>query len=268
MKYYIYIILCVVSFNLLGQEIKNVKFNTTEEFVLVSYDLINCPSSWSYDVRVEAEVIEEGVKKVIVAKALDGENKKIRSGRNKTLRWRVFEDVEKLSGELVITVRIIDSHYFGSTTMNSRPKKQYSNELLGPEAALYSCILPGLGDLMVSDGDASQVTSVLFAGGYLLSGIFAFQAYSKSQEYYNLYLGASTQYLMDTNYELANDEYQQSKMWLKVAGAILVTDVTYVLIRGLINKGRSNNSYSLLNRTNLQFQYVKNGIGVGFKTKF
>lgn len=268
MKYIIYIILCLISFNLLGQEIKNVRFTTTAEFVLVSYDLVNCPSSWSYDIRVEAEIIEEGVKKVIIVKALDGENKKLRSGRNKKLRWRVFEDVEKLSGELVITVRIIDSHYFGSTTRNSRPKEDYRSKLLGPEAALYSIILPGLGDLMVSDGEGAKVTSVLFGGSYLLSCLFAFEAYSKSQEYYKMYQGASTQYLMDTNYELANDNYHQSKMWLGIAGVILVTDVTYVLIRGIINKGKSKNSYSLLNRTNLQFQYVDNGIGIGFKTKF
>lgn len=90
MKYIIYIILCLISFNLLGQEIKNVRFTTTAEFVLVSYDLVNCPSSWSYDIRVEAEIIEEGVKKVIIAKALDGENKKLRSGRNKKIKVEGF----------------------------------------------------------------------------------------------------------------------------------------------------------------------------------
>lgn len=266
MKRFLHIILFLFSANAISQEIKNVTFSTTEEYVIVSYDLVNSPSSWSYDVRIEAEVVDDdGVTKAIVAKAVEGDLKKIKQGRNKTIRWTVFEDLDELNGELTITVRIIDSHYFGSKPTTT---KQSSSELMGPKAALYSIVFPGWGDLLVSDGGDAQVTAVLFGGTYLLSGIYAWSTYSESQEYYKLYQEATSQDVMDSNYKLANDQYQVSKMWLGIAGVVLVTDVTYVLVRGLINKRNNKSNYSLIERTDLQFIYVDKGFGVGFKTRF
>lgn len=266
MKWIFHISLSLICFNLVSQEIKNVSFSTTDEDVIVSYDLVNCPSSWSYDVRIEAEIIEgNGISETVVAKTVEGDLDKIKQGKNKTVRWRVLEDMDEIDGKLTITVRIIDSHYFGS---RSTSVKKNNSELMGPKAALYSLILPGLGDLLVSDGEDAKITAVLFGGSYLLSGLYAFSTYSKSQEYYTLYREATTQDAMDRNYNLANDQYQVSKMWLGIAGVVMVTDVTYVIIRGLINNHNSRSQYSFIRRTKLELQCVNSGFGVGLKTRF
>lgn len=250
----------------MAQNFEDVEFTTTEEFVIVSYDLVNCPSSWSYDIRVEAELIDKrGNIKTIVAKTTDGDKKKVKCGKNKTIRWRVFEDEDELEGDLSITVRIIDSHYFGSSTASA---KKSNSDLAGPEAALYSLLLPGWGDFLVSNRSDAAVTGVLFAGTYVLSLYCALQSYGESQEYYTIYREATTQELMDTNYELANSKYQTSKAWLGVAGAVLAVDLTYVLVRGVINKNNKRRGYSFLEKIDVNFQYVDNGFGVGFKTKF
>lgn len=270
MKRFIHIILFLYSCNVFSQEIKNVSFSTTDDNVIVSYDLVNTPSSWSYDIRIEAEVVDKyGTKKRIVAKAVEGDLKKIKKGRNKTVEWKVFDDVNELNGKLTITVRIIDSHYF-----KSKPKKTYAqnkvstNNLKGPEYAILSFFLPGSGDPFVSNKKGVEKRAVLISAAYVVSGLLTYSYYSISKEDYKLYQSATQQIKIDEYYESANSAYRSSKIMLGVTAGILITDVIYVFTKGLINNRRNKKSYGFLKNMNLNFVFVNDSYRFGFNTKF
>ena len=270
MKRFIHIILFLYSYGVIAQEIKNVSFSTTDQSVIVFYDLVNTPSSWSYDIRIEAEVVNKyGTTKRIVAKAVEGDLKKIKKGRNKTVKWEVFEDVNELHGKLTITVRIIDSHYF-----KSEPKKTYdknnvsTNNLKGPEYAILSLLLPGSGDPFVSNKSGVEKRAVLIGAAYVFSGLLTYTYYSFSKESYKLYQSATQQTKIDEYYESANSAHQSSKIMLGVTVGILITDVVYVFTKGLINQQRNKRSYGLLKNTNLNIAFVNDSFSFGFNTKF
>jgi hypothetical protein len=102
---------------------------------------------------------------------------------------------------------------------------------IGPSAALYSMLMPGLGSLKVSYGNKGwgRFTSFLLSSGLAIGS----KLFSDSQ--YKSYLGATNQADIDNYYDKANISHKIAISSIGLATTIYLYDIIWVLSKGAKN---------------------------------
>jgi hypothetical protein len=127
--------------------------------------------------------------------------------------------------------------------------KSYSNinlvkyKTVGPEAALFSMLMPGMGSLKVTYGKSGwgRFTCFLLSSGLAIGS----KLYSDAQ--YKSYLGATSQADIDKHYNNANISHKIALFSGGISASIYLYDIMWV-----ISKGSKNIKYSKPLRKQLQ----------------
>lgn len=104
----IYLFICFLSCSqLFSQNIENILVSTTDDLVIIYYDLSGLESEL-YDVKID---ILDSLGNKINAPSLNGDLGKVVPGKEKTIVWNVYKDVDGISGKIVpqISAQLIPS---------------------------------------------------------------------------------------------------------------------------------------------------------------
>ncbi len=137
------------------------------------------------------------------------------------------------------------SHHYGKFQFEIKDKnfngRSYSDiklvghRAVGPEAALLSALMPGMGTLKVTYGNKGWKRLTYF----LISSSIAVGAELYSRNQYQQYLSATNLNDSDSYYNLANRSHQLSLICGGISAGIYVTDVVWVIARGCQNLKKS-----------------------------
>ena len=134
--------------------------------------------------------------------------------------------------------------------------KSYSNinlvkyKIVGPEAALYSILMPGMGTLKVTYGNYGwkRLTWFLFSSGLAIGS----KLYSDVQ--YKNYLGATSQVDIDKYYNNANVSHKIALISGSISASIYLYDIIWVISKGAKNKKDSKSLRKQLKLSPVQIQ--------------
>lgn len=84
------------SCSLFAQDATNIEVKTTDDKLIVTYDLIGS-STAVYDVKLQFKKEDN---QLVIPKALNGDVGKVKAGEAKVIVWDVYKDVDGLSGNL------------------------------------------------------------------------------------------------------------------------------------------------------------------------
>jgi hypothetical protein len=125
-----------------------------------------------------------------------------------------------------------------------------SYRAVGPEAALLSAIMPGLGCRKVTYGGRGWGRFTLF----ILSSGLAVSSKLYSDLQYNNYLGASNQKDIDTYYANSNVSHKIALVSLGISASIYIYDIIWVIARGSKNLRESKMLRKQLQQGPVQIQ--------------
>lgn len=240
----LFILCCFCSYS---QQIENVDFTVKDNVVVVTYDLVNCPSRESYD--IELKIISDNT---IKPNSITGDLKKVSAGKNKKIEWNVLDDKSDLKGQIQVILEI---------------EHAYSTKIIGgPSNAVFSMLLPGLGDHFVNKESKSwYYISALYLG----TAYYAYSNKVQSDEFYAQYHSSTTQSEIEAAYKSANDKYHNYQLLLGVAGTIWLADVIHVTAKGFKNRRNQLNGYSQANpKVKLYLAGTHNNFQVRLVKKF
>lgn len=243
----------LLSFVIKAQKITNVDFKVVSNEIKIFYDIEDGQKNTLYDIKVLIELekkVSSGISKTITPKSISGDVEKVKPGKGKTIKWNVLRDIEKLEGEISVTVSILKSHILN-------PDNKW-----GPEAAFTSLVFPGLGNYLINKNDKSAQIGAYTFIGYVGSLYLAYESKKSSNENYEAYQNATLQYEMDDFYEKANNENKIAYGMVGVAGIILVTEFVYVLIKGTSNKFNKQYAFKEFPKINLVYQGGNYGLRI------
>lgn len=235
-----------------SQKIENVDFTVKNNFLIIKYDLVNCPPREIYNINVK--IITES--SIITPLSVVGDLHKVPAGRNKKIEWDVLKDRTELIGNIEVVVEIVQT---------------YSTKIIGgPSNVVFSMLMPGLGDIFVNDKRESQIIKWYYVtGAFVGSAYLAYSSKLVSNNYYEQYHNATNQSLMDETYKLANDYYHTYQYMLGVAASIWIGDVIYVLVKGSNNRRAQLSKYAHQSPPlKLYFANTNNSFQIGFVKNF
>jgi|GEM_PF-4697791 len=212
---------------LFAQQFTNVDFyaNTQQEKVYITYDLINCPSRRLYDIKLS---FVDRNHQVIRPSSLIGDLSRIRCGSGKFITWDVLADRTAFQGEYQAVLEV---------------HKKYRQKIQGgPSNAVFSVLMPGMGNLFVSDKRNG--------GAFLLTGLVATSVavglayHADARKLHQQYQQATTHEDINRYYTEANKEYRSFQVWMGVAGLLWLGDIAHVTIKGINNRKEQLRRYA------------------------
>ncbi len=96
MKHLILSILFISSLSLKAQEISNIQVSTTDDLIVINYDLSG-DENQLYDITLD---LYDGDNKLVKASSFNGDIGKVVPGTEKTIVWNVYKDVDGLDGQI------------------------------------------------------------------------------------------------------------------------------------------------------------------------
>lgn len=247
----------LLPFFAIAQKIENVDFKVNDNIVIISYDLVECPENYFYDIKVKFKS-EAGT--YIYPKNAYGDVKGVSQGYYKSISWNVLTDGQELKGNVSVIVEIDNSHY----NKPHHQKLAHGKIRGGPSNAFLSMLLPGLGDIFVdkyaNDNTNSKKNYSYNSYGrsntkrvwylvpltYYLCAYGAYGEYVNYQKYYAGYHNSNVQITMDKYYNDASVSYTNSQIYLGIAASAWLTDVIHVAAKGFKNRKRQINGYSFV----------------------
>ena len=215
MKKLILLLLLVNAMHIYGQDIENIEIQVVDEKIEVTYDIVRYSKKYLYDVKLTFLSTN-----TINPISLTGDvGKGIVAGGNKKIVWDIYKDLDGYDGGLKAIVEIIN--------------KEKIKYLGGPQNALLSCAVPGLGDYFVSDAKLRPALTTVSSWGLIGFGLYK---QSLANKYYDDYKADIYQIDMDKNYDLANKNYNQSMTFISIGAAIWIADIAYVTYKGFKNR--------------------------------
>ena len=107
----------------------------------------------------------------------------------------------------------------------------------GPENALFSLLVPGLGDHRVTFGKKKGIGIALATYGLIGTGV-GLKLYSNSE--YKKYHAATEQSAMDKHYDSANNANKYCYVFIGAGAAVWIYDIIWVAVKGAKNKKEQN----------------------------
>lgn len=221
-KVFISFLLIFSNFNFFSQEITNVEIDFKNNDLVVTYDLVNCPSNTIYDIEIYIQ--KKGDTNLIFPRILNGSYEKVKPGQEKKITWNPLPEGIELNGE------------FKAILSLSNPTKFKIKN--GPSNIFLSMILPGWGSLRVQ----SSKFPFIFTGGYIYSLYSIHQINNQIYNLNNQKLNSKTQ---SSSYEITSqiDELKiRKENYFYIASGIWLTDVLFTLIKGSINVSKQKNN--------------------------
>jgi hypothetical protein len=148
-------------------------------------------------------------------------------GADKQIAWNFLLEAPELTeqGNLVkLKFKIV-------TRTNEAAKKAAKRALGGPENALLSVLVPGLGDGYVRQGKGYGAITFVTWGTLATGLVFSWSA----RKNYDNYLGSSNTAELDHFFFLAQSHKKASNWLIASAVGMWVTDVVLVAVRGFRN---------------------------------
>ncbi len=136
---------------------------------------------------------------------------------------------------------LIKRKNFNETIYNDISLHNY--KVVGPGAAIYSMLLPGLGTLKVSYGEKGKGRLTTFLIGAIVAG--SAKLYSDQQ--YSKYETATQQSAIDDYYVKANNAHKVALISAGISASIYLYDIGWVLSKGTKNRKQSRQLRNSLN---------------------
>lgn len=201
-------------------EIKNISSSFDTCCIYVKYDLLKSSAKEKY----KTAVLFDTKNGIINPKSISGDvGSFLKGGKNKTIKWNVLEDDLEIIGEVTPKIQIVD----------------YNEKIGGPFNSIYSLLIPGLGDYKVrKNADIRKGFYKPYFTTILTYGIAGYGVYQKfrSDKYYKKYLDTWSQSEIDEFYKKSNNSHKQYLIAVGTAAVIWIADISYVFIKGIINK--------------------------------
>jgi len=228
-------------------DIQNVNFTIKDKKIIVTYDIVNYSPIEKFITKLRF-YNDLGTEFIPVSIAGDA-SKEIAGGAQKQIVWDVMKDSVNLVGRIKATVEI----------------EQIKLEPKGATSALYSLLVPGLGDRYVVNTKLMTIKPVykaVAAYGCLAVGIYQ---KSKSDKEYNNYEEAISQDEIDQFYDNSNKANKQYLIFTAAAGLRWGFDVGWVLAKGL-NKEKNTRTIGI----QPAFTVIDNkaNLGLGLSIRF
>ena len=232
-----------------SQVVSNILVSQEQNNILVSYDLL-VSTSCSISLQVSQD---GGASWSSSLKSVKGDvGEKIVSGSH-TITWFVLDEYNELRGNNIKFKVIADK----TVEKAARIPREKNKAIGGPQYAVLSVLLPGMGDRIVNK---QKNTWPLISGFYI--GSIATAVYFKSKSNANYKLYHDVKYTPDGNYikdldryyKIANDNNRNFNIMMGVAGSIWLVDVIYVAVKGTRNKNKNKfNSWQTFIYPNINF---------------
>lgn len=211
-----------------AQEISNVRAdaNAITRQIIISYDLK--PTQSRFDrFKVEIYLSENGGESFseFPLEWVNGNaGSNLEPGKNKRVQWRYYQEDPNFDGKNVVFRVQAERDEFAHFDRIS--------SLKGPEGALYSLLMPGLGDYKVRSGrNFWMITAVTY--GILGTGIYL---YVDSRNTFDQYRDASSIDQASSLLDRARDQNRAGKVLMGTGAAFWFTDVVLTFIKGQKNK--------------------------------
>lgn len=196
--------------------------------ILVPYQLAELkPHQLRYDIALYYST-NEGKSYIGPLRQVSGDvGEGVLPGADKQIAWNFLLEAPELTekGNLVkLKFKIV-------TRTNEAAKKAAKSALGGPENALLSVLVPGLGDGYVRQGKGYGAITFVTWGTLATGLVFRWSA----RKNYDNYLGSSNTAELDHFFFLAQSHKKASNWLIASAVGIWVTDVVLVAVRGFRN---------------------------------
>jgi hypothetical protein len=245
--------LMATAFFCQAQRFDNVDFTVENNVIEIRYDLVDCPSKTLYDIAVSFVGRDN---RTILPRTIEGDLKKISGGSKRQITWQYTSDVtDVLQAELKVVLTIT---------------RTYSTQIKGGAGnVVFSMMLPGWGDHYVNRVDKTLPYMV----NLLFLGAVGYGVYNKmeSDKFYDNYHKATTQVVMNEEYNKANEANKLFMYCAAGAAAIWLTDVIRVIAKGSANARQQKRRNGLVMRDGSWQPILANntgGLRFGFIKKF
>ena len=195
----------------------NIDFNLVDEDIVITYDIVNYAPGEKFDIVIE--VITESGKKLDARSLTGNVGRNISGGKNKTVTWDFKNDNIKITEGIYVEV------IAESLLVIEKPKPSKKKSLGG--AFVKSLVFPGWGNSSISGGP-------YWLFGFAGYGCVAGSVLMNKQSYQSLedYKVSFNRDERDKLFSDAESQNQLSTILMIGAGAIWVTDITILLIKG------------------------------------
>lgn len=201
--------------NVLKSEYQNKQLHVTYRFINPSYAIYS----------VYGEVIDSGYKIT-------------------PIKYATGDFAETLGDSSIKELIIpLDSNNIQHPVMMVRLYCKKYRLLGGPQNALLSVVLPGTGDIFVRKSIFPATLVIATYAAFLYNG---FSNQSKYKSFYNDYKELKVQAEIDMAYSNASKYADKSRTNFSIAAAVLITDVSLVFVKGLINNRKNKQIKSRL----------------------
>lgn len=235
----------LLSCNLFSQEINNVEIDFKNNDLVITYDLVNCPTNTIYDIKVFIQ--KKGDTNLITPKILNGSFENVKPGIQKKITWNPLPEGIELNGEFKAIL-----------SLNNPNKFKFKN---GPSNAFLSMILPGWGSMRVQ----STKFPLILTGGYIYSIYGIYQTNNLINEL-NSQKYNQTQELTTNAINSKIEELNKRKeYYFYIASSIWVTDVLFTLIKGSVNIAKQKNNFAYQSSKNFDFYMASTPQYIGFR---
>ena len=256
-KYLVFIsvLLAGIFVNLFSQDTKarfeNIDFYVVDEKIVVSYDLVKTSPQETFEVSLE--FVNEN-NEIIVPATVEGDvGYNIKGGKAKKIYWDVFSDMDEITGEIKPRLNIISvDRIYG-----------------GPANALYSVIVPGLGDYKTAP--SSEMIIKPYYRTIAAYGLVGYGIYERinSNKKYDDYENSTNRSEFDDLYSQANSANHRAQIAMGLGLAAWTFDVVWVIVKGA--KNNKENKYKFQDLTGGEgpmLVYDENGFGIRYVIRF
>ena len=240
--------------NLFAQDTKatfeNIDFYVVEEKIVVSYDLVKASPQETFEVSLE--FVNEN-NEIIIPVTVEGDvGYNIKGGKGKKIYWDVFSDVDEIAGEIKPRLNIISSD------------RLYG----GPANALYSVMVPGLGDYKTAP--PSEMIIKPYYRTIVAYGLVGYGIYERinANKKYDDYETSTNRDQFDDLYNQANNANHRSQVAVGLGLAAWTFDVVWVIVKGAKNNKENKFKFQGYTGEGPMPVYDENGIGIRYVIRF
>lgn len=245
------------AYNFGSVTFKHATYNTRSNMLDIVYDLAEAQHNY-FNYAVELYYSLDGgmtfIGPVRLVRGDVGAN--VSPGANKSISWDFSIEAPDFTG----------SNITFSLKAKARMRPEYYSKFGGPRNAVWSVLLPGLGDMKVRHynkyynlGITAVALGTLGAGvGQRLQANNSFEQYKK----------AETSEAANARYNETQQHLQKSTLFFGAALAVWITDVALVAVQGAKNKKMIRETFPKANTKKVGLAVTGDDLGIGLALKF
>lgn len=246
----LYFMLIMVPQAMPGQtnvKITDVNFWLDNKQIIVEYNIVNGSPDDRFTIGLKFVTEND---QVIIPKSVTGDiGKNIEAGKGKTISWDFVTDRLAFSGNLKAVITVI-------------PSLAHSG---GPEYALLSLVVPGLGGYFVEKNKVRSIITTIGTVGLMTYGIIE---KTKANRYYTDYKSSSDIQDIRMLYDKANSAHHKYFIATRIAAMVWIADIVWVAYRGSRNKNEKKPVQRISSGTGFTLNCQYNELQLGYRITF